>query len=79
MTSVLVIQAYGLADIEGLTEYRRQHAPKPGHRLGVRGSGCPGADDLANRRQVQTYHAIFEKADALTVQQLRRHGTYRRE
>ena len=65
----------GVTDIEGLTENCGQDAPKSSQRLGVRGPRRPGSDDLADRRQIQTHHAIFEEEDALTVQQMGRHGT----
>ena len=40
----------------------------------MRGSACPSADGLSNRRQVQTHHAILEKTDTVFVKQPCRHS-----
>ena len=48
-----------------LTERRGKNAAKARQRLRMRGSGCPSADNLPNRGQVQTDHAILEKKDTV--------------
>jgi hypothetical protein len=48
-----------------LTERRGEDAAKARQSLRMRGSGCPSADNLPNRGQVQTDHAILKKTDAV--------------
>ncbi len=54
---------------KGPPEHRGKDATKARQDLRVSGSGSPSADDLSNRRQVQTYHAILEETDTVFVKQ----------
>jgi hypothetical protein len=56
-----------IAYVKGVTENPGKHPTEARQRLRVRGASCPGADDLGNRRQVQTHNAVLEKENALSV------------
>ena len=68
-----------IAHVDGSVKRFGKYAMEPRQNLRMRGPSRPSADDLVDRRQVETDNTILEEQYAIEIEESGRHSAKRRE